>query len=50
MSGRDSWAVVKESLTAQTRNADEASDHAAADHFRGVTKLIVPGNHRSVAP
>ena len=46
----DAAATVKESLTVQTRNACEASDHAASDQFRGVTKLIVPGNHRSAAP
>ena len=54
MSGRDSWAVVKDSLTTQMRSGHEATVKPsltvqveagrAADHFRGVTKMIEMGS------
>lgn len=28
----------------------EASVHAVSDHFRGVTKMVEPGNNRRAAP
>lgn len=43
-------ATAEDSSVVQTRGTNEASVYAAADHFRGVTKLIGLGhNWRVVA-
>ncbi len=39
-------SVVEEFFTTQTEDEGEVHGDASADHFRGVTKMVGPGNSR----